>query len=230
MSGVDQYSRSKIGKYLPEHIGELPDVDVATIARWQGIPGLSSTISDILDEMGYVLSVPATILPSRLPGRCVVGRALTVRYLPERQSRELAKDRLIHQSAMQSASAGDVLVMEGDGVGLYSIFGGLAAHRAMQFGIGGVIVDGAVRDVDQLKHENIPVWSKGITSMTGRGRLHGVSINVPVRVHNVHVIPGDIAVADDSGICFVPRELVSDVDVRLQALVEEERRITASRN
>jgi 4-hydroxy-4-methyl-2-oxoglutarate aldolase len=229
MAVNEENSRAKIGKHQPAQIGELPEVDVSVTARWQEIAGLSSTISDILDEFGYRLSVPVTFLPARSPGQCVVGRALTLRYLPERRTRELAKDGLIHQSAMQYASKGDVLVIEGDGVGLYSVFGGLAGHRAAERGIGGVIVDGAVRDLDQLASENIPVWSKGVTSVTGRGRLQGVAINVPVRIHDVQVVPGDIVIADESGVCFVPGELLTSVDARLQALVEEESRILGSK-
>jgi 4-hydroxy-4-methyl-2-oxoglutarate aldolase len=222
-------SRAKIGTREPREVGVMPEVDLAIVDGWQRIPGLSSSISDILDELGYATAVAATHLPGRLPGRCVVGRAVTVRYLPERRSREHAEDGLIHKSAMAIAARGDVLVVEGDGGGLWSVFGGLAAHRAVECGIAGVIVDGAVRDLDQISALQLPVWSRGVTSVTGRGRLEGVGINVPVRVAGVQVRPGDVVVADDSGVCFVPPEVLAEVGRHLRDLTDEEAKILQSR-
>ncbi|MCL6627414.1 RraA family protein [Alicyclobacillus shizuokensis] len=229
MTQHDRQPRAAIGKSRPAQVGELPSVDWSVAAGWRNIPGLSSNVSDILDELGYRLSVPATCIPSRLPGSRVVGRAVTLQYLPERRSHELAGDGLIHKSAMELTSSGDVLVIAGDGIGQYSVFGGLAAHRAVECGIAGIIVDGAVRDVDQLADLRFPVWSRGVTPTTGRARLQGVGINVPIRLHDVQVLPGDIVVADDSGICFVPADVLREVDRRLRELIEEEAHILGSK-
>ncbi|MDQ0189064.1 RraA family protein [Alicyclobacillus cycloheptanicus] len=229
MSTNKEGPRAAIGSHQPAHIGELPEVDLAMTEGWGDIPGLSSTISDILDDLGYHLCVSCTAMPARSTGRCVVGRAVTLRYLPERRVRESASDGLIHQSALQHVSPGDVLVIEGDGAGQYSVFGGMAAHRAVQRGIAGVVVDGAVRDVDQITDEQLPVWSTGVTCVTGRGRLQGVGINVPIRIQRVQVCPGDIVIADDSGICFVPPEVLPEVGRRLNEILAEERRILGTR-
>ncbi|QSO47263.1 RraA family protein [Alicyclobacillus mengziensis] len=221
-------SRANIGTDVPEEVHDVPQVDLSLTRDWVKISGLSATISDILDDLGYALSIPTTELPSRSEGSTIVGRAATIRYLSSRRSLDKSTDGLIHKSAMKFTNPDDVLVIEGDRGGRYSVFGGLAAHSAKKFGIAGLIVDGAVRDIDQIGELGIPVWSRGVTPMTGRGRLQGMGINVPVQIENVQVHPGDVVVADDSGICFVPPEILPEVDRRLRLLIAEEQQIVGT--
>lgn len=218
-------SRASIGTDVPREVHQIPQFDLTLAHDWVHISGLSSTISDILDDLGYALSIPASELPARQGRRTIVGRAATIRYLPSRRCLHLSTDGLIHKSAMRFTSPNDVLVIEGDRGARYSVFGGLAAHSAKQHGIAGLIVDGAVRDIDQIGELDIPVWSRGVTPLTGRGRLQGMGINVPVQIQNVQVHPGDVVVADDSGICFVPAEILPEVDRRLRLLIAEEQQI-----
>jgi len=220
---VTNEARSTIGTYLPHDIGIVTqDVDASLYERWSLISGLSATVSDILDELGYQLSVPSTLIPSVFKHARTVGRAITLRYLPERKAPHLASGHLAHKAAMQHAAHGDVLVIEGDHTGVYSVFGGLAAERACAVGLSGVLVDGAVRDVDQIGEMGLAVWSRGITAISGRGRLEGVGINVPIQFGNVQVCAGDIVVADESGLCFIPPEAVATVARRLEEIVAEE--------
>jgi 4-hydroxy-4-methyl-2-oxoglutarate aldolase len=215
--------RSQFGSYQPPLVGEQPDrPDSGLYGQLLGIPGLSSTVSDVLDRLGYHLAVPATYISPLVPGSAVVGPAITLRYLPVRDPGRNGPSRLAHQAAFATAQAGDILVVEGDRDGIYSVMGGLAARDARKVGLAACLVDGAVRDVDEILAAGLPVWSRGTTPITGRNRLEGASLNMPIRFGGVQVQPGDIVVADASGICFVPREALEEVCREVLEIHEEE--------
>lgn len=180
----------------------------------------------MLDDLGYRLAVPTTEIAPLNRGMRIAGPALTLRYLPQRQVRAEAPARLAHNSAFNRAQRGDVLVIEGDDRARYSVLGGLAAFNAHEKGLAACLVDGAVRDVDEISQYSLGVWSRGTTCLTGRGRLEGVSLNLPIRFAGVQVHPGDIVVADESGICFVPPEVLGEVCRQVLAIHDEELNIT----
>ena len=73
------------------------------------------------------------------------------------------------------------------------------------------MVDGAVRDIAHSREIGYPVWAKGASPITGKWRIETVAINVPVAICGVPVKPGDLVVADEVGVCFVPHERAADV-------------------
>ena len=95
------------------------------------------------------------------------------------------------------------------------MLGGNALAAAKSAGLAGVIVDGYIRDVDELDHVGLPVWAQAVTPVTGRGRLEAVEINGPVLVGTAHVVAGDVAIADRSGISFVPADEFEGLAIRL---------------
>lgn len=195
-------------------------------ARLTEIPGLSSTVSDVLDDLGYQLVVPTTEIAPLNRGIRVIGPAVTLRYLPQRQISIGGVARLAHMSAFERAERGDVLVIEADDIARYSVFGGLAALTAQKRGLAACLVDGAVRDIDEISQSGLEVWSRGTTCITGRGRLEGFSLNLPIGFAGVQVRPGDTVVADDSGICFIPPEALEEVCRQVVAIHDEELNIT----
>jgi len=198
-------------EFAPPVVGEAgPQPDERLCRRLTEVSGAASEVSDALDALGIAAAVPADALAPLLPGRRVAGRALTVRYLPERR-RDGAPRRLAHAFLFSLARPGDVLVMEADLGGRWSTFGGVAAQGAIAAGIGGTIVDGAVRDVDEIRAAGIAVWARSITPISGARRVEAVAVNTPIRCGGVQVRPGDVVVADDSGVCFVPAEVFGDV-------------------
>ena len=85
---------------------------------------------------------------------------------------------------------------------------------ALKKGISGVVVDGAVRDVDTCEEFGFPVHARGTVPITARGRIVQEAWNIPVRIGNIPVIPGDVMVADVNGVVAIPAaklELVLDV-------------------
>ena len=182
-----------------------------SLERLRRLTGVTATASDVLDEVGLSLVVPSDVLALRTGPALVVGQVLTLRYLPERRSAshpELRRgpSRLAHHTVFAMAQPGDVVVVEVAGSAAVSVLGGLAAQGAAQAGIAGCIVDGGIRDLDQVRASGVPVWSRVVTPRPGKWRVEAVAVNVPVACGGVQVHPGDVVIADETGICFVPAD------------------------
>lgn len=201
----------------------------ATLDAIRKLTGLTGTASDILDEMGWNVTVPAATMPIRTRGRpSAVGHALTVRYLPQRAAPlKTEKRRGLSLELLNNAQPGDVLVIDASGIGFVSVFGGLAALRAAKEGLSGVVVDGGIRDVDEMDAADaIPVWSRAVTPITGKWRVELAAVNEPVVCAGVQVRAGDLVIADPTGVCFVPAEVAAAVAEGIVVLWEEEDRET----
>ncbi|HEY7268645.1 MAG TPA: RraA family protein, partial [Dehalococcoidia bacterium] len=88
---------------------------------------------------------------------------------------------------------------------------GISAQTGKRQGEAGAIVDGGVRDVAHSRRIGYPIWSTEVTPATGKWRLQTVELNGEVVVAGVRVTAGDIVVADDTGVCFIPRERAEEV-------------------
>ncbi|MEM1946408.1 MAG: 4-carboxy-4-hydroxy-2-oxoadipate aldolase/oxaloacetate decarboxylase [Candidatus Caldarchaeum sp.] len=135
------------------------------------------------------------------PDTNLVGPALTVHCYPS--------DNITVHKAMTLAKPGDVLVIAAGGH-VSVMWGGLMSYQAKLQGIAGVVVDGSVRDVSEIRRMGFPVFARHVSPI-GSTKLHPGSINVPVNCGGVMVKPGDLIVADDDGVLVVPREMVTEV-------------------
>ena len=111
---------------------------------------------------------------------------------------------------LDGANSGDVLVL-GWKAGRASIFGGNAAFRSKVIGCHGLITDGWVRDVDDIRESGLSVWALGQTPRSGKGRLAVVGIGQPTDVGGQNVHNQDTIVADQTGICVVGAEFRATV-------------------
>jgi 4-hydroxy-4-methyl-2-oxoglutarate aldolase len=232
--GIADYRLSSdagVGEFEPEDIREVvfPRASVRQLDALRSYAGLTSTASDVLDELGWKLSLPASaIRPRHTGGGSVIGHALTLKYLPERhhlrhRSEDHSVPKLAHHVAFRLALPGDVVVIDAVGCGEVSVMGGLAAASAVRSGVAGVIVDGAVRDISDIRSCGLPTWSRYVTPVTGKERLEAISINGPIQCAGVQVRPGDIVIADDSGVCFIPAEVADQVLERVLQVAAEDR-------
>jgi regulator of RNase E activity RraA len=199
------------GTFEPGDVGSTDFKRIAPdrLAAVAALTGLSSTASDVLDELGYALSVSTDVLCLRTRPVRVVGQALTIRYLPERRSQshpELrhSQSRLTHHTAFAMAQPGDVAVIEVGGGPAVSVLGGIAAQSAVHAGLAACVVDGGIRDLEQIQDLGLPVWARFLTPTTGKWRVEAVAINQPVACGGVQVHPGDLVIADETGLCFIP--------------------------
>jgi 4-hydroxy-4-methyl-2-oxoglutarate aldolase len=199
-----------------------PDV----LAGFRALADLTPTVSDVLDELGLAGAIPATELHAAAPGARVVGRALTVRNVPRRESVAAAvatgRNTMGDTEAYQLAEPGDVVVVEGlNGV---SNMGGQGIQVAHRQGCVGAVIDGSFRDPDMPAALGFGLWSRGPTPVTGKWRLETVEVNGRVRIVGIEVDAGDLVVADDGGVCIVPAGRAADVLARAEEIDAGDRR------
>ena len=197
------------------------------IERLGAIDDLSSTVSDVLDQMGLVGAVCASTLRPTLPGGRIIGTAITVRNQGQRVS-PLANAnglqwKMAEIAAIADAQSGDVLLIEG--VADVSNMGGLIAAMAKRQGILGAVVDGAIRDVAHQRKIGFPVWSRHVSPITGKWRCITREINGIVTLGGVSVAAGDLVVADETGVCFVPADKVTEVVARCEEIAMQETKL-----
>ena len=198
-----------------------------------GMKTPSSAISDALDQLGIQAAVSASVIKP-IPGqlnKTVVGNVVTLRFLPERvtctkANAENLKSKTASRDVFAVSQEGDVYVVDLNGAEI-SGCGGMAATMAKKYGLAGMVVDGGVRDVAEIRDLNFPTWSRHITPITCKHRVEAITINGPVLIDKVQVNPGDLCVADDTGICFIPAELVDRVVEICLATLEKEDKLMA---
>ena len=155
------------------------------------------------------------------PGTKLVGRAVTLRYLPVRPDlleavQTLAKEGdWEHQyniRAGEDARPGDVLVVElGGMVDRATFMGDVTGLGIKSRGAAGVVIDGGLRDLSEfLPMKDFPVYYTGAHASAMADQV-GVTWNAPVRIKTVTVLPGDAVVADESGVLFFPPTIADDV-------------------
>lgn len=179
----------------------------------------SGLVSDALDKLGMKGAVAG--LSQLTVCRPIAGRVITVKLRPPKPNE--APTRHLGAGAIVAASAGDIIVVEHDGRMDCAGWGGLLARGAAHKNIGGIIVDGAVRDVDECATFDMPVFARGATPMTARGRAIEHSFNEPICIAGITVSPGDLVLADGTGVVFLAAaEAVRILDVAEQLYNREE--------
>ena len=130
--------------------------------------------------------------------RKIAGPVLTVEIQPG--------DNLMLHKAMELARPGDILVVRMKGTADFSACGGLMMRRMKGLGIQGVVVDGCVRDLDEIQNVEFAVYARGL--VPAGGTKHGPGqINFPVACGGIAVLPGYLLVADENGVvCFPPED------------------------
>jgi len=218
-----------IGRIAADRIRMLstPKPPAGTVERFLALGECSSLISDVMDDLGICDgTVGASVLKPTLPGKLIVGPALTVRNIRQRSDPLNAAthaNRMAEFEAHNIAEDGDVLVISG--VSGMSNMGGISSMTGKRQGERGAIVMGGVRDVRHSRSIDYPIWASEITPVTGKWRLETVEINGEIQIGNIRVNPGDLVIADDTGVCFVPR---ADI-VRVLELSEKKKRAEDAR-
>ncbi len=151
-------------------------------------------------------------------GLPLCGLAVTVNARPG--------DNLMVHKALQIAQPGDVIVVCTNGNTTSAVFGELMCRAAVAARLGGLIVDGAIRDVDAVTALGFPAYSRSVSS-GGCDKDGPGEINVAISCGGAVVQPGDVVVGDRDGIAVVPREHAAEVLDLVRALGEKERQRVA---
>lgn len=178
----------------------------------------SCVVADAQERYGVMRSYLRPLTPETR----FVGPALTVRLEPGNQVDCL--------DALSVAQAGDVIVVDACGETETSIWGGLMARLCKMKGVVGAVVDGAIRDIDEIKDLGFHIFSKAIvprsTHSPFSGRLEPIEVNVPIQCGGVLVRPGDLILGDEIGVVVIPLERSAQTlkKAQDQALKEEKTR------
>lgn len=186
---------------------QAPRDAAGLLADFAQVP--TAAIGDAGDRLGVV---DARLHPMWRADR-LAGRALTVLSRP-------GDNKGIHE-ALAHAGPNDVIVVAGGGDSNRALIGELVAHRAINRGVRGMIIDGAVRDVQQLQEAGFPVWAVG-ASPAGPYKSGPCRVGTDIALGGVVVHPGDIVVADSDGVIVVPLTDAERLLDRARAVLEDE--------
>lgn len=159
-------------------------------------------VSDALDKLNLTGTV--TGLPQRSSARRIAGRAITVKLVAKDAAPESdGPPRHLGTTAIEAGGPGDVIVVEQrTGIDAGS-WGGILSIAAKLRGIEGIIADGPVRDIDEARAYDLPIYARGLTARTARGRIAEAATNVDITIDDITVSAGDYVIADNSAVVFI---------------------------
>jgi 4-hydroxy-4-methyl-2-oxoglutarate aldolase len=175
-------------------------------------------ISDALDR----LQLPGVVsgLPQLAGSRRIAGRAVTMK-LGVGTPRP-GPIRHLGTAAIEAAQPGDVIVIEQRSGVEAGCWGGILTLGAKLCGVAGVVADGPIRDIDEARSHDFPLFARACTARTARGRIVELTSNEPVTIGDVAVSAGDYVIADGSAVIFITPEHIDSVLKTAEAIAARE--------
>ena len=170
---------------------------------------LTLPVANVSDSMWRLTAGGSRLRPMHKSGQ-MAGPALTVKSRPG--------DNLMLHKAIDMAEPGDIIVCDAGGDLTNSLMGELMLAHAMKRGVGGFVLDGAVRDVEAFLDVNLPVFAAGV-SHRGPYKDGPGEINVSVAIDGMVIEPGDLVIGDWDGVLSIP---LDDVDSILKKTNEKQ--------
>lgn len=202
-------------------IGDRPASSAELIEQFQGLE--TSTIGNVLDDLGLG-GIMLNIKPVT-PGMSFVGAALTVKEVTGVQHTYTSVEFGLG-AVVDRISPLDVVVIDNGGQQV-STWGGVASVAAVRNGASGLVVDGGIRDADEIIELGFAAFSRHVVPLSAKTRVKIIEINSTVKIDGVAVAPGDILIGDTTGIVRVPLERAAEVAVKARALEEQDKQAIA---
>jgi regulator of RNase E activity RraA len=182
------------------------------IEALRGLP--SAAVYDALMLCGVRRSFATGVLPMT-PGHSLVGPAITIRYLPTREDllpvNEEERVTWADFQALEFARPGDVVIFDVGGFMRAAVLGDVFATRLRAQGALGAVIDGCIRDLKEIRETGLGVYARGCHAGPVTVEVMPAALNVPAQCGGVTVMPGDLALADEDGVVFIPRALAARV-------------------
>lgn len=182
-----------------ELLSALRQCDTATIGHFESRGFLDPTIISLL------------------PKAKIAGVAVTLSLPPE--------DGTLLSHALGLLRRDDVLIINRQGDNRHACWGEVLTTAAQEIGVAGVIIDGMATDMNAIQTKQFPVWARGISALTTKLAGIGGSMNESVTISSETVMPGDIVLADESGIVIIQRNNVERIIQTALKLQEQEQEI-----
>lgn len=199
----------------------MATVDARIVSQFLNVS--TPNVSDALDRLG-IEGAPQGILPI-YPCAKIAGPAATLKVVPFGKAEESIVLGTLR--AIVKAGAGSVLVVDGSENPTVNSLGGVAGATAKHVGVVGCVSDAVVRDVDEYKVYGLPVYCRGISTQSVRGRSACAGYGMEIRLGGVRVRPGDFILADENGTVVVPQEHIPEVLAFAQKVKATEERVIA---
>jgi regulator of RNase E activity RraA len=177
----------------------------------------SCVVSDALDSLSFK-GATWGVRPQWPCGK-IAGRAVTMKIKPA--GLEQPKHHL-GTAPIEAARPGDIIVVDNGGQPQFSCWGGLLSLSASLKGLSGVVIDGACRDIDEARELGFPVYARGVVPMTARSRVVQDSFNQEIQFAGVQCHPGDLVLADGSGIVIIAKQREEEVVAAAEAIHRRE--------
>lgn len=194
----------------------MVDNAAALVARLEKLD--TCALSDALDRLG--IEGVALGLSAVSAGRRIAGAAITVQLGPDDGR---ASKRHLCTAAVDAARPGQIIVIAHGGRTDVAGWGGILSKGAVRNGAEGIVIDGACRDVDEGREMELPIYAKACVPITARSRIIELDWDVPVTIAGIDVAPGDLVLADASGVVFVPLAHAEEAIATAEKIVAKER-------
>jgi 4-hydroxy-4-methyl-2-oxoglutarate aldolase len=170
----------------------------------------SCAVSDALDKLGFAGCV--TGLSALSSARKIAGRVHTVKLVAKEIAPPMeGPPRHLGTTAIEKSQAGEVIVVEQRSGLDAGSWGGILSLGAKMRDVAGVIADGPVRDIDEARQLDFPIYGRRPTAKTARNRVVEVGTDIPVMIGDVTVNAGDLVIADGSAVVFVRQDQAAQV-------------------
>ena len=180
----------------------------------------SSSISDALDSIGIRERILG-VFP-RSDTKKMVGFAFTVKY-------ELFEscNTKFHNAGnyIDEVSENEIIILDNAGRDFCTTWGGILTKTAEIKKIGGALIYGAIRDIDEVKLSKLPVFSKHIFMCSAKNRARMVETQQDLNINGVNIAPGDLIFGDENGVLIIPKEYLEECLTRAQNIKKNESKI-----
>jgi RraA family protein len=187
-------------------------VSAQLVEGYKGLP-----VANISDCMSRMTAAGPRLRPMHKSG-CLAGPALTVKTRPG--------DNLLIHKALTLAQPGDVIVVDGGGDLTNALFGEIMVATAVKMGLAGIVLNGAVRDSEEIGRGAFPLYAAGVTHR-GPYKDGPGEINVPIALDGMVIQPGDLIVGDADGLLCVPFDEAEAILAATHKKMEAEKRTLA---